>query len=179
MKKCLLLVFAVFFITEPSFAAQVMTFGPQGAVIEGSIKYTVLGHYVAHFNHFKGRLVLGDHARVESVYLEIQANSIESTCAWCDRAAKSRRLLNTHRFPKIVFKSDQITSKNGTYLVKGILQMHGIRRRMMFPFEFNKTDLRGKWVINRKDFNIVWNKYLDHGGVLVGDYFTVTWGIKR
>ena len=39
-------------------------------------------------------------------------------------------------------------------------------------------DLNGSWTINRKDFNIIWNKLLDHGGIIVGDHFTVDWGIK-
>ncbi len=66
--------------------------------------------------------------------------------------------------------------------------MHGIKRRMIFPFKVKMMvdrdthwklfDLQGRWNINRKDFNIIWNKYLDRGGVLVSDIFTVNWGIR-
>jgi hypothetical protein len=66
--------------------------------------------------------------------------------------------------------------------------MHGIKRKMIFPFkvgiivdqkaEPKLLDLQGSWNIDRKDFNIIWNKYLDHGGILVSDIFTVNWGIR-
>ena len=38
--------------------------------------------------------------------------------------------------------------------------------------------VKGSWQFNRKDFNIIWNHLLDRGGVLVGDYVTVDWGIR-
>ena len=59
---------------------------------------------------------------------------------------------------------------------------------MIFPFKViiiidqrtkrKLLDLKGTWIINRKDFNIIWNKYLDQGGIVVGDILTVDWGIK-
>jgi polyisoprenoid-binding protein YceI len=74
------------------------------------------------------------------------------------------------------------------YEVKGTFEMHGIKRKMMFPFKvriaIDQTskrellDLQGVWIINRKDFNIIWNKYLDQGGIVVGDLLTVAWGLR-
>jgi len=169
-------------------AEQVITFGPEETKLVGSIPYTVLGQYQAQFKVFKGRMVLDEKDQVRSVDLMIEANSIESNCPWCDKIARSRRLLYTARYPKIIFKSDQVIKDKTSYKVKGTLEMHGIRRRMVFPFKgrivFDPNakgqffDLKGNWIINRKDFNIVWNKWLDKGGVLVGDHFTVSWEIK-
>lgn len=172
-----------------SYAGEVVTFGPHETAIEGSIRYSVIGQYTAHFNDFKGRVALDERSgRVLSVYLEIEAGSIKSNHPWCDKLARSRRSLNTARYPKIIFKSDKIIKDESGYKVKGVLEMHGIKRKMIFPFESGVItdqntgrrllDLRGSWNINRKDFNIIWNKYLDHGGVLVSDIFTVNWGIK-
>ena len=64
------------------------------------------------------------------------------------------------------------------YKVQGVLEMHGVKRRMIFPFKREGLDIKGSWNINRKDFNIIWSKTLDHGGVLVGDIFTVDWGLR-
>ena len=184
----LLIVFLGAGITR-SWGDGVSAVGPQDTKIEGAIKYSVIGTYRAEFNKFKGRIALDDNwQKVKSVYLEIEVRSIHSNCRWCDKFARSRRLLNALRYPKIIFKGDRIVQHDKAYKVTGILEMHGIKRRLTFPFSVQvltdqKTKhkvliLTGNWSINRKDFNIVWNKLLDHGGVLVGDNFTVNWGIK-
>ena len=172
-----------------SYASGLITFGPKETKIDGSVPYSVLGKYKAQFNDFKGMITLDQHLqRVQSVYLEIKIGSITSNCPWCDNIVKSKRLLNIAKYPKIIFKSEGIIHDEQGFKVKGILEMHGVKRRMIFPFnveiindqKFNGQllDLKGSWVINRKEFNIIWNKSLDRGGVLVGDNITVNWGIK-
>jgi len=191
MKSLVLILFAltVWGVTgiSQSFAQGVVTFGPKETKIYGSIPYSVIGEYKAQFSVFRGKITLNANLqRIQSVYLEIEASSIHSNCPWCDRVARSRRLLHTSLYPKIIFKSDKIIKDDSGYKVKGVLEMHGIKRRMIFPFRVvmmgdqkrEVFDLKGSWIINRKDFNIVWSKLLDRGGILVGDYFTVNWGIK-
>jgi len=189
MKTILVLLIVFGACLSSSYAEGIITFGPKQTTMIGSIPYTVIGKYIAQFGAFKGRITLDDGSlRVRSVDLEIEVKSIKSNCPWCDRAARSRRLLNAARFPRITFKSEEILRSEGGYKVKGVLEMHGIKRRMIFPFyvriivdqrsRHRSLDLKGSWSINRKDFDIVWNRYLDRGGVLVGDYFTVDWGIR-
>lgn len=189
-----LLTFFVFFFSfgmvhSQSMAQGIVTFGPKETKIVGSIPYSVIGKYKAQFSAFKGRIALDlDLQRVQSVYLEIEANSIQSNCPWCDKLARSRRLLNTARFPRIIFKSSKIIQDAKGFKVNGVLLMHGITRRMTFPFKAiiiidqntrrKFLELQGSWLINRKDFNIIWNKLLDRGGVVVGNTLTVDWGIK-
>jgi polyisoprenoid-binding protein YceI len=171
-----------------SYADGIVAFGPQDANIEGAIKYSVIGQYRAHFNNFKGRIFLDERSRqIRSVYLEIESGSIRSNHPWCDKLARSRRLLNSARYPKIIFRSDKIVHDESGYKVKGVLEMHGIKRKMIFPFTSKVhidpytrrkiVDLKGSWNIDRKDFNIIWNKYLDQGGIVVSDIFTVNWTV--
>ncbi len=173
----------------PSCADESITFGPRETKIEGSIKYLALGNYTAHFKDFKGQVIWDENSRqVRSVYLNITAASIKSEHPRYDRLALSRRLLYARRYPKIIFKSDKIIRDGSGYKVEGVLEMRGIKRRMLFPFKAGIAideetkrkilEIRGRWVINRKDFNIIWNKYLDQGGVLVSDDFIVDWGIR-
>jgi len=172
-----------------SYAQELITFGPQETKIEGEIPYSVIGKYKAQFRAFNGRITFGEKSlAVQSVYLKIEVRSIVSNCSWCDKIARSRRLLNARRYPDIIFKGYKIIHDDNGFKVKGVLEMHGVRKTMIFPFHVEIIDeqkikkkllvLHGSWVINRKVFNIIWNKYLDHGGILVGDYFTVNWGIK-
>jgi len=99
-----------------SYAGETIKFGPHEAKIEGAIKYSLIGSYRAHFNDFKGRITFDERSRqIGSVYLEIEAGSIRSDHPWCDKIARSRRLLYALRYPKIIFKSDKIIQdKNGT-----------------------------------------------------------------
>jgi len=169
-----------------SYGEEIITFGPKDTKIVGTIAYAVIGQYRAQFSAFKGRIIFDEEShRIQSVYLEIQANSIKSNSPWCDKIVRSRRLLFTSRYPKIIFKSDKIILDESGPKVQGVLEMKRIKRRFIFPFKMGimmdqKTkgkwlDLKGHWTINRRYFNIVWNRYLDRGGVLVGNYFTVTW----
>ena len=170
-------------------ANTIINFGPREARIDGSIPYSVIGKYRAQFRVFKGRITADDNFQdIKSVNLEIQAGSITSSSLWCDRLARSHRLLNAAKYPKIIFKSLSIIHHEGVYQVKGILAMHGVKRVMTFPFSIKRINrlqadeeilvIQGSWVFNRKDFNIVWNKVLDRGGIIVGDDVTVNWGIK-
>lgn len=87
-----------------------------------------------------------------------------------------------------MFTSQRIIKDTNDWKVVGFLEMHGVKSEVVFPFQVkilpNSTalesifDLSGHWEIKRKDFNIIWNKLLDHGGVLVGDYINVDWSIK-
>ncbi len=173
----------------PGYASSVIAFGPKETLMNGSIKYSVIGRYNAHFNAFTGNIAVDEASNnIQSVSLEIDAASIQSSCAWCDKIVRSPQVLNTKVYPKITFKSNEIIRDDKKYSVKGILEMHGKSKEVVFPFIFNMNkdastgqtmlEVSGKWDINRKDFDIIWNKFLDHGGVLVGDYIYVEWGIK-
>ncbi len=173
----------------PGFASGVVEFGPGETTIEGSIRYTVIGHYEFEFDRFKGEIAVDEDSReILDVYLEIEAESIGSECLWCDKIVRSEQLLHTEKHPLIVFKSQKIFRDEEGYQVTGILDMHGKTKEMTFPFsaEFitdeqtgeNGIAVNGRWVINRKDFDIIWNRLLDVGGVLVGNHITVEWGIR-
>ena len=75
--------------------------------------------------------------------------------------------------------------KKGQYYIRGILDLHGVRKEISFPFSVegpvkNKHGqtlirARGRWLINRKDFGVVWHKQWDKGGVIVGDMVKIDW----
>jgi polyisoprenoid-binding protein YceI len=182
-KIILMLVMFTVMTSGFSFAAGVVAFGPAETKINGSIKYSVIGQYNAQFNDFKGRIEVDETTRqVQSVYLEIKTATIESDCKWCDRIVRSDQLLASTKYPTIVFKSNEIIKAASGYTVKGDLDLHGVKRQISFPFQaqmIGKTlDAKGQLQINRKDFKITWNKMLDQGGILVGNYIKVDWGIK-
>jgi len=183
-----LMVVVLIMATASSYAFDVIEFGPKETRISGMIKYSVIGKYKASFDAFKGKISVDELSHdVRSVYLEIQVSSIDSNCRWCDGIVRSRQLLYTEKYPQIIFKSNEIIREGADYRVQGTLQMHGVTKSMTFPFKVNIVeerhknflDLNGTWVINRKDFGVIWSALFDRGGILVGDNITVDWGIRR
>ena len=69
--------------------------------------------------------------------------------------------------------------------VDGTMLLHGLSRDGSFPFiiegpfegQNHKKYLRasGKWMVNRKDFDVIWSKLFDKGGIIVGDQIVVDW----
>ena len=181
--RMMALLFMPLLLANNAYAQRVVLFSPREAKIEGSIPYAVIGKYKAEFKVFKGEIDLDQNLqRIRSVVLDIKVNSITSNSPRCDHIIRSGRLLNSKRYPDIVFHSDKIIHDDEGFKVQGVLGMHGIKKRLIFPFKVAIThdllDIQGSWIINRKDFHIIWNRYLDHGGVLVGDDLTVNWVIK-
>lgn len=181
--------FLLFVNMDSSYAENLFELGPNNTKIKGSIKYTVIGKYHSDFKQFRGFIEYDEKTNlIESVDLDIESKSITSNCQWCDKIVKSKQLLYTEKYPKIIFKSNEIVKSQQGYIVKGMLDLHGQRKEIEFPFNAKITvdrssgkrmlKAKGKWIINRKDYNIIWNKLLDKGGILVGNYITVDWGIN-
>jgi polyisoprenoid-binding protein YceI len=185
MKKIIgLIAIAVVFLPV-SVWAKVYSFDCKDSKVQGSIKYAVIGSYNGSFDVCQGKIGYDPvQQRVESVDLQIKVRSVHSQCPWCDKLAVSRRLLNPNVYPFISFKSHEFEKRSAhEYLVKGVITMHGVARSIKSGFTLHEEDqgglyLKGDWVLRRKDFNIVWNKALDHGGVVVGEDMTVSWKVK-
>jgi len=178
MKNPLLVILFYFLLGAGGTFASTIEISPQNTQMTGSIPYTVIGTYEAQFDSFDGKVILDPERQIRSVYLAIEVKSIDSNCPWCDKMARSRRLLNATRFPKIIFKSERISRYLDDYKIEGILEMHGIAKRMAFTFKYQRGHIQGRWRINRKSFGVIWSRTLDKGGIVVGDYFTVDWNIK-
>ncbi len=152
------------------------------------VKYTLIGKYTPSFEDFSG-LIYFDPKDItkSSVYLRIQTDSIESKYATLDRLAKSTRLLDSRKYPDVIFQSKKIEKRADGYYVTGLLTLHGVTKNFTFPFKMEGPVVQGKksyivahgkWLIDRKKFNVFWDKHLDRGGIVVGDQITVDWKIK-
>ena len=81
-----------------------------------------------------------------------------------------------------------IYKKDKQYFVKALVTLKGVKKSLILPFNLagpfedrqshRYVKASGHWIINRKDFNIVWNPVLDKGGIIVGDHITLNWKIK-
>jgi polyisoprenoid-binding protein YceI len=115
-----------------------------------------------------------------SVEFTIQAASIDTGENTRDEHLRSPDFFEATKYPTLAFKSSVVTPKSATrFDVTGDLTMHGVTRRITLPVEFLGfgKDARGneragfsiETTLDRKDYNITWNRILDEGGVLLGD----------
>lgn len=111
----------------------------------------------------------------------IQAASISTNDSKRDAHLQSADFFDVKKFPTITFESTKVVSKGkNRFALEGNLTLHGVTKPATFDVEylgssvspFNKKEVVGftaKSKINRKDYNIVWNKTLDSGGVVIGE----------
>lgn len=115
-----------------------------------------------------------------SVEFTIQTASIDTGEASRDEHLRSPDFFEAAKYPTITFKSQTVAPKGpNRFDVTGDLTMHGVTKRVTLPVEFLgfMRDARGveraffriETTLDRKDYNISWNRVLDEGGVLLGD----------
>lgn len=119
-----------------------------------------------------------------SVDFTIQATSIDTGNPNRDNHLRSPDFFDVAKFPTITFKSTAVAAKSkNDFTVTGDLTMHGITKRVTLPVSFlgfaktakgEKAGFEIETTLNRKDYEVLWNKNLDEGGLLLGDDVKVT-----
>ncbi len=72
--------------------------------------------------------------------------------------SNSYRVLEALKFPNIIFKSLSVTSINGLSNIKGLIEFHGIEKKIDVNVKLttieNKTQMNGEFTLNLSDFSI-------------------------
>ncbi len=188
VKRFCIILFLSLIWTSPCLAQTLYIVDKKQSHIKGSVSYTVIGRYRAQFNDIGGKINFDpNHLAQSSVVLTVKTKSLHSRYPKLDRIILSKRLLDAAAYPTMTFESQSITKKPSGYWVIGTAHLHGISKSLAFPFDvkgpFKDVHQRsyikasGRWVVNRKDFDVVWNKILDQGGLIVGNHITIDWDI--
>ncbi len=154
------------------------------STFKGTIAYSVIGLYRSIYKECNGKVIYdGTLGKVRSIEINISSASVESSCRWCDDIVRSKQVLDAKTYPHIIFKSNGIENTDGGLWLIGRFYLHGFSKMIRSRFDVkvqkeNTLLINGTWKFNRKDFNVIWNTLLDHGGILVGDYITVDWSLK-
>jgi len=164
--------------------------------------HTVVGFSIRHFfsqvpgsfKEFSGTMKL-DTANLDasSVDATIQATSIYTNNDRRDNHLRSSDFFEVDKYPTITFKSTKVTKAGDNKLqVAGDLTMKGVTKPVVLDVEFlgagsvtvegraagQRAGFSATTKINRKDFNILWNKNLDQGGTMLGDDVTINIGVE-
>ena len=126
--------------------------------------------------------VLIDRAKPEasSVEFKLKTASISTGEPKRDEHLRSPDFFDAAQYPEITFKSSKVKpAGKDAYQVTGTLTMRGVSKEVTLPVTV-LGEMKDPWgndragfevltTLNRKDYNIIWNKTLDAGGYMLGD----------
>jgi len=151
------------------------------SAIEFSVKHMMIANVRGSFHDFQASVVAdATDLTTAEIDFTVDVASIDTRDAQRDGHLKSGDFFDAENFPKITFKSTQISRSNDNeYTMAGDLAIHGVTQPVTFDVTFEgqgkdpwgneKAGFSAKASVNRKDFGLNWNSVLETGGVLVGE----------
>jgi polyisoprenoid-binding protein YceI len=142
------------------------------------------------FTKFSGTIVYDpDKPDASTTKVEIDATSINTENEKRDTHLKSEDFFYTEKFPTLTFVSNKVVSaEKGKLTVQGDLTMRGVTKPVTLDVTFlgagptfqgeQRAGFEATAKVNRKDYNISWNRALDQGGTLLGDDVDIKIGIE-
>ncbi|SKC06013.1 YceI family protein [Dyadobacter psychrophilus] len=90
--------------------------------------------------------------------VSVKVASIETGNDLKNKHAKSDKWFDAEQFPEIHFTSSEVTRIDSAFVVRGMLELRGIRKEVAIPFTFQQKGagslFYGKFKVNRGDFGI-------------------------
>lgn len=154
---------------------------PYHSKISFSIDYMKISSVEGRFNIIEGTVDWDPLQKVlRKVSVLIKTISLDSGDTKRDDHLKREDFFFVNNYPEATFESLAIKKIDDRhFLVSGTLSLRGVKKAIALTaiYKGSAKDHTGKTsefftaetALNRKDFNMSWNKSLDKGGMLVGD----------
>ena len=188
MSKILILV-VVLSVLSSAAKAHVYEIDAAHSQVGFKVKHLV-GRVPGRFTKFSGTVAY-DVGKPESwkVDATIDPASINTDNEKRDAHLKTPDFFDTAKCPAMSFKSTSVTDVKGdTAKLHGDLTMHCVTKPVVLDLEIGGTTkdpwggfragFSAKGKVNRKDFDIVFNKTLDNGGLMLGEEVEVALDIE-
>jgi polyisoprenoid-binding protein YceI len=151
--------------------------------------HTTVGFQIRHlvskvtgrFTSFTGSLEF-DPANLAAtqVQVDIEAASINTGVDRRDADLRSANFFDVQKFPKLTFRSTSVKPVDATHAqLTGDLTIKGITKPVTLEVEVlgigpgmqgeTRAGFEARGRINRTDFDVVWNRTLEGGGILLGN----------
>jgi polyisoprenoid-binding protein YceI len=141
------------------------------------------------FNEIAGAVVMDTNdISKSSVEVTINAQSLDSEFQDRVDAVKSEFFLNVEKHPEITFKSKKVRNDDDTYHVVGDLTVNGVTKEVEFPFVLkgprpdpwgnDRMGIAGSLTINRRDFEINFDRKMKDGTPLIGDEVRINLSVE-
>ncbi|MDK9693442.1 MAG: YceI family protein [Sulfurimonas sp.] len=140
------------------------------------VKHMMVSTVGGEFQNFSGTFELDDKsALLTKLQGEIDVDSINTNIEDRDAHLKSSEIFDAEKYPKIKFVLDKVKGDKAY----GKLTIKDVTKDVVLDYEFGGTitDPMGKkragftlaGTIDRRDYNVKWNRVLEAGGVAVSE----------
>ncbi len=156
-------------LSPAAFANDTYKFNQTGSTIAFRV-HQFLGTARGKFTRFEGRIDIDrDHIERSSVWVRIDASSIDTGIATRDKHLRGPEFFNVAKFPAITFKSRGVKQTGGESAdIVGDLTMHGTTRpitlhvKLISPLAQQMSMSQMRWQvtadpIKRGNFGLVWS----------------------
>jgi polyisoprenoid-binding protein YceI len=133
------------------------------------------------FRRGEGVITIAERPEDSSVYVTIDAASIDTNHPKADENLRGEHFLDAERFPHLRFRSTSVRHRDGSdWAVTGELTIRDVTRPITLDVTFNgalpflpkataKLGFTATARFDRRDFGIDWNVPIPTGGVVVGN----------
>jgi polyisoprenoid-binding protein YceI len=185
MKKTALVMLVSLALAAATAAASTYSIDPAHSDVSFKIRH-LISKVPGQFHTFDGTIVADfDNLKASSVEFTIDAASIDTANEDRDKHLRSEDFFNVADNPQITFKSTKIEkSGDNDYAVTGLLTMNGVTNAVILPVTYlgeitdpwgnTKAGFAIETTLDRKDYDIIWNKALDAGGTVLGNDVEIT-----
>jgi len=169
-----------FFATAINLNAAKLVIDKAHSQVAFSVKHLMISNVKGKFSDYKSDLEFNPKTKEFTKFVAtIKAKSIDTGIEKRDNHLRSADFFYVTKYPDITFKMTSYKVDGNEGVLTGDLTIRGITKAVKLNVEFNGMvkdpwghtragfSIRGK--IDRKDFDLKWNKALEAGGVLVGD----------
>lgn len=181
MKKILTAVLFASLLAPAAWAA------PQSFKVDGAHSAVTFSirHFFSqvpgNFGKVSGQIVYdAENPAGSSVEIVVDATSISTANGDRDNHLRSPDFFDVAKFPTMTFKSTSVVAKDAkTLAVTGDLTIKGKTKRTTIDVKIlgvmelgggkAKGGFQADFVIDRKEFDITWNRTLDQGGTILGE----------
>jgi polyisoprenoid-binding protein YceI len=149
--------------------------------IHFTVRHMVVARLHGQFRRWSAEIAIDETDLTRSsVGVTIEAASVDTGNAQRDADLRSGNFFDVERFPALTFRSRRIerTGKDGYSLV-GDLTIRDVTREIALdaelggflvdPWGMRRAGFTARANVRRSDFGMIWNQFLEAGGVAVGD----------
>ncbi len=156
------------------------TIDPTHTDVAFAVRHMGLSTVRGRFEQVAGTVETGANGAPTTIRIELATASINTGTKDRDAHLRSADFFDAEAHPAITFVSTRVTARGGErFEVTGDLTMHGVTKPVVLDVEIGEpiTDPWGlqrraamaSGKINRKDWDLTWNKILEAGALLVSE----------
>ena len=178
-------------LTTPQTSITTWNIDPSHSTVEFKVKHMMISNAKGQFARVTGTLTLDESDLTNSrVAASIQAASIETCNSQRDAHLRGPDFLHVEKFSTLFFVSTRVSSLRDRELaVEGELTIRDVTRLVILsvagptppvndPWGNTRVAVSATTKINRKDFGMSWNAFLDTGGIVLGEEVTITLDVE-